>query len=43
MFMVMTFRLGKTPTMSQAMRVFTFSITYLTLLFLAAMVDVLVR
>ena len=42
-FMVMTFRLGKTPTMSQAMRVFTFSITYLTLLFLAAMVDVLVR
>jgi heme O synthase-like polyprenyltransferase len=29
--------------MSQAMRVFTFSITYLTLLFLAAMLDVLVR
>ena len=42
-FSVLTFRLGKTPTMSQAMRVFTFSITYLTLLFLAAMVDVLVR
>jgi len=29
--------------MLQAMRVFTFSITYLTLLFLAAMFDVLVR
>jgi len=42
-FIVLTFGLGKVPTMLQAMRVFTFSITYLTLLFLAAMFDVLVR
>jgi protoheme IX farnesyltransferase len=42
-FIALTFGLGKAPTMSQAMRVFTFSITYLTLLFLAAMIDVLVR
>ncbi|MGA1142894.1 MAG: heme o synthase [Ilumatobacteraceae bacterium] len=42
-FIALTFGLGKAPTMSQAMRVFTFSITYLTLLFLSAMIDVLVR
>ena len=42
-FIALTFGLGKAPTMSQAMRVFTFSITYLTLLFLAAMIEVLVR
>ncbi len=42
-FIALTFGLGKAPSMSQAMRVFTFSITYLTLLFLAAMIDVLVR
>ena len=42
-FTSMTFGLGRAPTMVAAMRVFTFSITYLTLLFVVAMFDVLVR
>jgi protoheme IX farnesyltransferase len=42
-FVVMTFGLGKAPTAAAAMKVFTFSISYLTVLFAAAMVDVLVR
>jgi len=42
-FVVMTFGLGKAPTPAAAMKVFTFSISYVTVLFLAAMIDVLVR
>jgi protoheme IX farnesyltransferase len=42
-FVAMTFRLGRTPTPAAAMRVFSFSISYVTLLFLAVMLDVLVR
>ncbi|MFZ9707146.1 MAG: heme o synthase [Ilumatobacteraceae bacterium] len=42
-FVAMTFGLGRTPTQAAAMRVFTFSISYVTLLFLAVMLDVLVR
>jgi protoheme IX farnesyltransferase len=42
-FIALTFGLGRTPTTAAAMRVFTFSISYVTLLFLAAMLDVLVR
>ena len=42
-FVVLTFGLGRTPTPSAAMRVFSFSISYVTLLFLAVMLDVLVR
>jgi protoheme IX farnesyltransferase len=42
-FAVLTFGLGRTPTASAAMRVFSFSISYITLLFLAVMLDVLVR
>lgn len=42
-FVAMTFGLGKAPTAAAAMKVFTFSISYLTVLFAAAMVDVLVR
>jgi protoheme IX farnesyltransferase len=42
-FVALTFGLGRAPNPSSAMRVFSFSITYVTLLFLAVMVDVLVR
>ena len=42
-FVAMTFGLGRAPTQAAAMRVFTFSISYVTLLFLAVMLDVLVR
>lgn len=42
-FVALTFGLGRTPTTAAAMRVFTFSISYVTLLFLAVMLDVLVR
>ena len=42
-FIVLTFGLGRAPTTAAAMRVFTFSISYVTLLFLAVMLDVLVR
>ena len=42
-FVAMTFRLGRAPTPAAAMRVFSFSISYVTLLFLAVMIDVLVR
>jgi protoheme IX farnesyltransferase len=42
-FVAMTFGLGRTPTQAAAMRLFTFSISYVTLLFLAVMLDVLVR
>jgi protoheme IX farnesyltransferase len=42
-FVALTFGLGTTPTARAAMRVFSFSITYVTLLFIAVTVDVLVR
>ena len=42
-FVALTFGLGRAPTTAAAMRVFTFSISYVTLLFLAVMLDVLVR
>lgn len=42
-FIALTFGLGRAPTPSAAMRVFSFSISYVTLLFLAVMLDVLVR
>jgi len=42
-FVALTFGLGRTPTPPAAMRVFTFSISYVTLLFFSAMLDVLVR
>lgn len=42
-FVALTFGLGRTPSASSAMRVFSFSISYITLLFLAVMLDVLVR
>ncbi|MEY4401717.1 MAG: protoheme farnesyltransferase [Actinomycetota bacterium] len=42
-FVALTFGLGRAPSPSAAMRVFSFSITYVTLLFLAVMIDVLVR
>ena len=42
-FVAMTFRLGRAPTPAAAMRVFSFSISYVTLLFLAVTIDVLVR
>jgi protoheme IX farnesyltransferase len=42
-FVVFTFRLGRSPTPKAAMRVFSFSISYITLLFAAVMLDVLVR
>jgi protoheme IX farnesyltransferase len=41
-FVWLTFGLGRAPTAPAAMRVFTFSISYVTLLFAAAMLDVLV-
>jgi len=42
-FVALTFGLGRTPSQSAAMRVFSFSISYVTLLFLAVVLDVLVR
>jgi len=42
-FVALTFGLGRSPTPAAAMRVFSFSISYVTLLFLAVMFDVLVR
>lgn len=42
-FVALTFGLGRDPTRGAAMRVFSFSISYVTLLFLAVMLDVLVR
>ena len=42
-FIALTFGLGRNPTQVAAMRVFSFSISYVTLLFLAVTVDVLVR
>lgn len=42
-FIALTFGLGRAPTTAAAMRVFTFSISYVTLLFLAVMLDVFVR
>jgi protoheme IX farnesyltransferase len=42
-FVALTFGLGRSPTPAAAMRVFSFSISYVTLLFLAVMLDVLVR
>ena len=42
-FIALTFGLGTTPTARAAMRVFSFSISYVTLLFIAVTVDVLVR
>jgi len=42
-FIALTFGLGRNPTQAAAMRVFSFSISYVTLLFLAVTVDVLVR
>jgi protoheme IX farnesyltransferase len=41
-FVALTFGLGRAPTQTAAMRVFSFSISYITLLFAAAMIDVLV-
>ena len=43
LFAVLTFGLGTNPTPRAAMRVFTFSISYVTLLFIALTIDVLVR
>ncbi|MEY3977245.1 MAG: protoheme farnesyltransferase [Actinomycetota bacterium] len=42
-FVALTFGLGATPTQRAAMRVFSFSISYVTLLFIALTLDVLVR
>jgi protoheme IX farnesyltransferase len=42
-FVALTFGLGTNPTARAAMRVFSFSISYVTLLFIAVTVDVLVR
>lgn len=42
-FIAATVDLGRHPTPQRSMRVFAFSITYVTLLFAALMVDVLVR
>ena len=42
-FIAATVDLGRRPTPQRSMRVFAFSITYVTLLFAALMVDVLVR
>ena len=42
-FIAGTVALGRAPTPAASMRLFTFSITYVTLLFAAITVDVLVR
>jgi protoheme IX farnesyltransferase len=41
-FVMMTVRLGRDPSEARAMRVFTFSITYISVLFLSIIVDVIV-
>ncbi len=43
LFLAGTVDLGRNPTPARSMRLFTFSITYITLLFTALTVDVLVR
>ena len=43
LFLWGTIDLGKQPTPQRSMRVFGFSITYVTLLFAAMMIDVFVR
>jgi protoheme IX farnesyltransferase len=43
LFLFSTANLGKNPTPQRSMRVFGFSITYVTLLFAAMTIDVLVR
>ena len=43
LFLVGTVDLGKNPTPQRSMRVFGFSITYVTLLFAAMTIDILVR
>jgi protoheme IX farnesyltransferase len=43
LFLAGTIWLGKDPTAARSMRVFAFSITYVTLLFLAMSLDVLIR
>jgi protoheme IX farnesyltransferase len=43
LFLAGTVWLGKDPTAARSMRVFAFSITYVTLLFLAMSLDVLIR
>ena len=42
-FIVVTYRLGEAPTPTAAMRVFSYSISYVTLIGVAITVDVLVR
>ncbi|MEO5974611.1 MAG: heme o synthase [Ilumatobacteraceae bacterium] len=42
-FLVGTFRLGSDPSEARSMRLFSFSITYVTVLFLAVTLDVLLR
>jgi protoheme IX farnesyltransferase len=42
LFLVGTIELGRNPTPQRSMRVFGFSITYVTLLFAAITIDVLV-
>jgi protoheme IX farnesyltransferase len=43
LFVVVTYRLGDAPTPAAAMRVFSYSISYVTLIGVAITVDVLVR
>jgi protoheme IX farnesyltransferase len=43
LFLWSTIDLGKNPTPQRSMRVFGFSITYVTLLFAAMTIDILVR
>jgi len=43
LFIVVTYRLGDAPTPAAAMRVFSYSISYVTLIGVAITVDVLVR
>jgi protoheme IX farnesyltransferase len=43
LFLWSTVDLGKNPTPQRSMRVFGFSITYVTLLFAAMTIDILVR
>ncbi|NDI19306.1 MAG: hypothetical protein EBY89_06020 [Actinobacteria bacterium] len=41
-FVIGTVRLGSDPTEAKSMRLFSFSITYVTVLFVAVMADVLI-
>jgi len=43
LFIVGAVQLGRKPTPSQSMRLFTFSITYVTILFVAMAIDVFVE